>query len=212
MRVTVAMSPSSDCRLLISFAGSGEGAAVEATALVAFAPLVIFYNVVAVVVLQIPSGLAWRSAGVSALHGIATNPILIGILMGLLLSMGDIALPTPVQRTLTGVGQMALPLALLSIGGALCGTRLRGNLHRAVVAALMKVALTPLLGWGIAVLIGLDGEAIRLMLIFLAAPCAAAGHVLVKQMHGDAALAASTIVLSHLFALPSMLIVLALTA
>lgn len=39
-----------------------------------------------------------------------------------------------------------------------------------------------------------------------------AGFVLVRQMNGDATLAANTIVLSHLFALPAMLAVLAFTA
>lgn len=161
--------------VVMAFAGTSDAAQVEAAALVAFAPLVVFYNIAAVVILQIPDGLEWRSAGMNTLRGIASNPILIGIVVGLLLAWMNVSLPVPLQRTLSGLGQMALPLALLSIGGALYGTRIRGNLHWASAAALIKVGLTPLLGWGFAIWIGLEAEATRLMLIFLAAPCAAPG-------------------------------------
>ena len=195
-----------------AFAGSSAASDIEAAALIAFAPLVIFYNILAVVILQLPNGLAVRSAVLNIFYGVVTNPILIGVVVGLLLAGFSIPLPSFLQRTLTGLGQMALPLALLSIGGALFGTRLRGNLQWAATASLIKVGLAPLMGWGIGVWMGLDEDSLRLIAIFLAAPCAAAGYVLVKQMNGDSGLAASAIVLSHLFALPSMLLVLLLTA
>lgn len=195
-----------------AFANSNASSEMEAAALVAFAPLVIFYNIFAVLILQLPNGVNFRSTGLNSLRGVATNPILIGVVIGLILAIVNLSLPTFLQRTLTALGQMAFPLALLSIGGALYGTRLRGNLQWAACASLIKVGLTPLMGWGIGVGMGLDADSLRLVAIFLAAPCASAGYVLVKQMNGDSGLAASAIVLSHLFALPAMLLVLLLTA
>jgi predicted permease len=82
----------------------------------------------------------------------------------------------------------------------------------AIGAAALKTTVGPLAGLFFGVTFGLSTEELRLALVFLACPTASAAYVLVQQMDGDTALVASTIVLSHLFALPVMLLVLALTA
>ena len=198
--------------VIYAFAGSPDAAAVESAALVAFVPMVILYNVTAVVLMQLPGG--WQPVATLQRvgRGLLTNPILLSTLVGMTLALLDWELPLLAERTFSALGQMALPLALLGIGGGLYTTRLRGRRQWALSAAVLKTTAGPLIGALLGVWVGLSAEEMRLVLIFLACPTAAASFVLVQQMDGDVALIASTIMLSHLFALPAMLLVLALTA
>ena len=197
--------------VIYAFAGNTAADSVESAALIAFVPMVIVYNVTAVVLMQLPGQSHLLTTMRRVLRGLAANPILLASLAGITIALSGWEFPLFLDRSLSAVGQMALPLALIGIGGGLHATRLRGQRRWAVAAALMKTGLAPLVGFILAAWIGLGTDETRLALIFLACPTAAAAYVLVQQMEGDSALIAGTIVLSHLFALPAMLAVLALS-
>ena len=197
--------------VIYAFAGSQTSASVESAALVAFVPMVVVYNVTAVVLMQLPGGAHPLVAVKRVGRGLATNPILLASLGGIAIALSGLEFPDFADRTLSAVGQMALPLALIGIGGGLHATRLRGQRRWAFTGAAMKTFMAPLAGLGLASWIGLGADETRLALIFLACPTAAASHVLVQQMDGDTALSAGTIMLSHFLALPAMLFVLALS-
>src|SRR5690625_822259 len=181
--------------VLYAFAGSGQSSA-EATALLAFGPLVVVYNILAVLVMLIYG--AGKGDALRRLPlGLMTNPILLACLGGMAMAYSGWAFPTLIDRTLGAVGQMALPLALLLIGGTLYHTRLQGSIARAVVGSAMKVALVPAFGLVLAWALALPDEHTRIALLLLACPTASASYVLVHQFDGDAALASSMIVLSN---------------
>lgn len=201
---------------VVLYAFSGAGAAAESatsSALLAFGPAVVLYNVLAVAVLLLP-GEVGRGGGTvrRALYGLITNPILLACLLGLALSLAGIRLPSLADRTLSAVGQMALPLALICIGGSLYWTRVRGHLVWAGTGAVMKVAMMPLAGLLLAWWMGLSAEHTRIVGILLACPTASASYLLATQLNGDGGLASSIIVLSNLFAVPAMVVVLLVTA
>ncbi len=198
--------------VIYAFAGSPQASAVESAALIAFVPMVIVYNVIAVTLMQLPGQSRPLAALKRVLLGLGTNPILLATLLGMAIALLELPLPVFLDRTLSAIGQMALPLALIGIGGGLYATRVRGKRHWAAASAAIKTGFGPLVGLAVGSWLGLGSEEMRLVLIFLACPSAAAAYVLVQQMDGDTALIASTIVLSHLFALPAMVVVLALTA
>lgn len=198
--------------VIYAFAGSPQASAAESAALIAFVPMVIVYNVLAVTLMQLPGQSRPLTAVKRVMTGLGTNPILLATLAGMAIALLELPLPVFFDRTLSAIGQMALPLALIGIGGGLYATRVRGRQHWAAASAAIKTGFGPLIGFAIGSWLGLGSEEMRLVLIFLACPSAAAAYVLVQQMEGDTALIASTIVLSHLLALPSMIVVLALTA
>jgi hypothetical protein len=199
--------------VVYAFANTPQAAAIEASVLVAIVPVVIVYNVLAVTLMQLPR----RGDSLTALRrmgrGLVTNPILIATGLAVVLALTDVVLPTVMDRTLGAIGQMALPLALIGIGGGLYASRMRrGQYPWAWVAALMKTALGPAIGWMIGQWVGLTDAEMRVALTLLACPSAAASYVLVAQMDGDTSLIASIILVSHLMALPAMMGILALTA
>jgi predicted permease len=195
--------------VLYAFAGSGSA---EGSALLAFGPMVVLYNVLAVLVLLLAGSTVKHSLLRTVGYGLLTNPILLACFAGLVFSLAGLSLPDLLQRTLSAIGQMALPLALICIGGTLHITRLRGSLRFAVIGSVLKVSLLPAIGFLLAWWLGLSAEHTRIILLLLACPTASASYVLVRQLQGDEALASSMIVISSLLAVPAMAVVLAITA
>ena len=197
--------------IIYAFSESGHSAAAEVTALLVFGPMVVFYNVAAVLVLL------FSRAGInSSLLGkigkeLLINPLFIACLAGVLCSLLQLPLPLLVERSLAAIGQMALPLALLCLGGSLVAIQMGGGLVWSANAAMIKLAIMPLLGYGIACWINLSPEGTRIALILLACPTATVSYILVNQIGGDAALAAGAILLSTLLATLPLALVLALT-
>lgn len=196
--------------VLYAFQGTASAGAAG-SALLAFGPMVVLYNVLAVVVL-LAGGAGRRGLLRTVGYGLLSNPILIACAAGLLFSLAGFGLPTLVQRTLAAIGQMALPLALICIGGTLHATRLRGSLGPAMLGSVMKVALVPAIGLLLALWADLSAEHTRIVLLLLACPTASASYVLVRQLQGDEALASSMVVISNVLAVPAMAAVLAVTA
>ena len=85
------------------------------------------YNVMAVVVLSLTAPDEKKASGQAAisrkaelwkrtLKGIVTNPIILGILLGLLWSMLRLPLPPILEKTVTNLGDLAAPLGLMAMG------------------------------------------------------------------------------------------------
>jgi hypothetical protein len=131
-------------------------------------------------------------------------------ILGIAFSYTGYTLPVPIERTVAGIGQMALPLALLSIGASLTFSSLSGsNLRRSITAALFKSGLAPLAGVLIGGWFGLKGPALMAPLLYLACPTAVMSYVMAKQMNGDGELACGIVVISVFTSLISFSVILA---
>lgn len=169
------------------------------------------YNILAVVVLQASRHSASKADGRRIVRSIATNPLLIAGLFGLIVPLLHVTLPLFLDRTLQLLGAAAVPIALLCIGGSLVIVPMRGRQAWIVAAALLKIAVLPAIVYGLGRLVGLDATALRIALVFAACPTAAASFVMARQMGGDEALASGSIALSTLLSALSLGVVLWLT-
>ena len=194
--------------VVYTFPGQGD---IQGAALLVLGPMVVFYNVASVLVLMLSLPPTGRRVLPALARGLVTNPLLIACVAGVGWSLTGWPLPLMLERTLAALGQMALPLALLCIGGSLVTVRLRGRVGPALLAAAFKTLIIPLLGVGLAWLLGVEGEGLRVTLILLACPTAAASYVLVRQMGGDQGLASGAVLATTLLSLPALVLVLALT-
>jgi hypothetical protein len=180
---------------VLSYSLGGDPRAL-ATAVIVMVLTMAFYNILAVIVLQQP-GQAGRGPDFTrVLKSIATNPLLIAGLAGLILPFSGLALPGFVDRALQSLGAAAVPIALLCIGGSLAVTPLRGKHSWIAAAALLKVAVLPVIVFALGRLAGLGAPEMRIALVLTACPTAAASFVMAKQMGGDEALASGSIALS----------------
>lgn len=184
---------------VIALAASGDPEPPARAALV-LGPMVVLYNLICVPVLI---GLDRRDGllrGVVALlRPLGTNPILLACVVGLLLTLAP-PLPAPLTRSVALVGQPAGPLALLCLGAAVTGFRVRDRLGHACLAVAGKGVALPLLAVGLGLALGLQGADLRSVAIFASAPTAVASYVLTSQLRGDEELTAAAIAASTLFA------------
>lgn len=187
--------------------------ALRASAMLVLAPAVPLYNIACVIILAhgASRGAGQRPSNRAIFLKVLQNPLLIACVIGLFLSITRIGLPLTLERTLRPLGQMALPLALFSIGASFTQGQLLARLGPATwLAAVLKVMVMPLLGILFIRLFGIGTMEGRMAMIFLACPTAVSSYVMAEQMGADADLAGSTVLLSTLLAMPALAIVLSI--
>jgi predicted permease len=187
-----------------------ERLAALGTALLVFAPLTACYNLLAVLCLQkIPHDSAkLRSLWGEIIRSILTNPLIIACLGGVALAVFGLRLPGPIDTTLKALGGIAMPVALLCIGGSFQVIRLEDR-HRAIgIGVLVKLIALPLLAWWACDLLGVTGLEKRIVLIFAGVPTAATAFTMAKQMGGDEIVTSASIMLSTVMAAVTLLVIL----
>ena len=198
--------------VMLALAAHAGGAVepLKQVALLAMAPLVVVTNTLGVLLLLIGHARPGPAMVRTIAWQLVTNPLLLACAAGLACAMAGLHLPGWVEQSATVVGQMALPLALLCIGGTLVVMPLRGKRGNALLASLLKVAVAPLLAWPLARWAGAATDELRIVLLFMATPTAAASFTLAGKLGGDEALAATSVVLSTALSLLSLTAVLVL--
>lgn len=123
------------------------------------------------------------------------NPLIIGLLLGALLNLSGLPLPSPIWRLVDMLAAAALPAALLMLGISLAGYRLHLGLDMLLLTA-TKLMLFPLLVLAAGLLVpGLSAEA-RTVLVLMAA-CPTGVNVLAFTMgQSDTRIISSVIFLS----------------
>jgi hypothetical protein len=174
----------------------GDAAVVQFAVLVGI--LIPIINVMAVTVLIWFSGEEMTRAQKQRylLRALASNPLIIACVAGLLLSASGVQLPAFVNNTFSLASMVALPLALISIGSAFSFKHLPGYFRLSGVAVLFKLILLPVVGAGALYLFGVEGTAFKTAMIFFCLPTSTAIYVLSSQLNSDTHLASASIVLS----------------
>jgi predicted permease len=160
------------------------------------AVLTALYNVIAVWLLNITLGSRQSAAGLFL--SMARNPLIIGIALGLLISVSGLPLPAVVPQLARGVSAYFLPVALLCIGGAMKLSLLRSAAALTREAAAWRLCLAPALAVLLGLAMGVRGEALGVLFLLLASPTAAASFVMVVAAGGNGGLAANIVVLTTL--------------
>jgi len=149
-----------------------------------------------------------RASLFATLRDVATNPLILGCLVGVGLNWLGMGLHPMAARTLEVMGGAALPLGLMAVGAGLdlaLVARARGAV---IVGALAKCLLFPALIWGMAKVTGLNGQARSSLILFAAMPTAPSAFILARQLGGDAALVGAITTLATLLAAGSVPLVL----
>lgn len=186
-----------------------DAPALQSAAILAMAPFILLQNVVGLSSLlagkQEPGGRLVRTIT----REIVTHPLLLAIAAGLLVGLAGWQLPLALDRTLQALGGVALPVTLLGIGAALMTVRIRGQRQTALLASVLKLAVLPLLGFGLGSWLGLERVELLFALVFLGCPTGASSFTVVAEMGGDEAMASTTIVLSTVLSAVTLALIVA---
>lgn len=187
-----------------------SGLSVRAEAIIVVAPMMVVFNLVSVLVLVVSQHpISFRMA-VPLLKQLATTPPLLATLAGLLFVAMGWTLPSAVDKTFAALGEMALPLGLLGVGGAMITVKLGTNWRTPLVAALVKTLVSPLFGWMVARLLGLGVTETKMVMILMATPTAVVSYTVALELKGDEGLAAGSIVLSVLTSVVTLALIVGL--
>ena len=163
------------------------------------APLMILgsvplFNIFAVLILMIESP-EKRGAPTpkQLLKGVATNPILLGIITGTVFALLPFSLPTIATKTLNNLASVTTPLALLSIGTSFEGAKAIKKLVPTLVAALLKTVGLAAVFVPVAVALGFRNEELIALLIMLGSPTTPSSYVMAKNMGHEGVLTSSCI-------------------
>ncbi len=170
------------------------------------------YNVFAVIVLIFESGekeendsdnrqvSAYRHEKiVNSIKGICKNPIILSILGGMLLSCFDIGFPVIFDKTISNIGSLTTPLALIVIGAGFEGRKAIQKVKPAIAATIIKLVIQPLVFLPIAIWLDFSVDKIAAALVMLGAPTTATSYIMSKNMGHEGTLSSSVIVLTTLF-------------
>ena len=143
------------------------------------------------------------------LSGPIRNPLIIGSILGVVVSWWDLELPDIIHEPLDLLGQAAVPTLLFALGLSLASQRLweaREFRREIAVAALIKLSVMPLIAWLLGVFVfSLDDQALFTVVILAALPSAQNVFNYSQRYHVATPLARDSVVLTTLVSLPIMI-------
>ena len=182
--------------LAICLNAYGEEGLTKAGILMGF--LVPVLNLFAILALLLPHHGRDEEKNPNLIAQTILNPLIIASFLGIIWSYWSLPIPLIIDRSLNITTGLALPLALLAIGGGFSFERLKGDLKLAGLASAIKLVLLPLLALLLLVPLGVTGADLGLGILIAGTPAATATYIMAQQMKGDAELAGSIVMLSTL--------------
>ena len=171
------------------------------------APLMIIgsvplYNIMAGVVLSFFSperkGLS-KEVWLKTIKGILTNPILIGIVVGILWSLLHLPMPTMLDKTVTSIGNVATPLGLMAMGATFNYKEALGDLKPALCASFIKLFGFCAMFLPLAIYLGFQGEQLIAILVMLGSATTVSCFVMAKNMGHTGILTSTVVMLTTIF-------------
>ena len=127
------------------------------------------------------------------LRRLITNPVLIALLVGLVVSQSSGAVTGVPARGIAVLAEAALPVALLCVGGSIELDSLDVDYSVVGRVLALKLLLMPAVAGLIFAAIGADPWALRTAVVMFGAPTAVSTFVYVTEMGGDRRLASVTV-------------------
>jgi predicted permease len=151
----------------------------------------------------------WVVAGGGSLWKVVQEPMVGATLLGALFLWQGWQTPTFLTNTLELIGQMAIPLMLITLGVAVA--RLKpGGIWKATILSLVKLAVCTGIAWATGVWFGLDKVAFGVLVLQCATPVAVTSYMLAEKFNADSDAVAGLVVVSTLISVGAIPLLLGL--
>ncbi len=151
----------------------------------------------------------WLVSGGGSVLKVLREPLVASTLLGGLFLWQGWQTPTFLTNTLTLVGQLAIPLMLITLGVAVA--RLTpGRIGLSVLLSVVKLALCAGIGWAVGLWFGLDDTALAVLVLQVATPVAVTSYLLAEKYGADAQAVAGLVVVSTLLSVAGLPVLLAM--
>jgi len=150
----------------------------------------------------------WLVSGGGSVLKVVKEPLVAATVLGGVFLWQGWETPIFVTNALDLVGQMAIPLMLITLGVAVA--RLTpGRVKLATVLSALKVVLCAAIGWTVGLWFGLDDTALAVLVLQVSTPVAVTSYLLAEKYGADAQAVAGLVVVSTLMAVVALPVLLA---
>ncbi len=158
------------------------------------------YNIIAVAVLAATSpdkkGESKKMLFLDTLKGVVTNPIIIGIAVGILWSLIKIPQPAIMSKTVGYMANMATPLSLIALGASFKVEEAKSKVGVTVGICFIKLILFCGIFLPIAINMGFRGEKLVAVLVMLGSATTGSCFVMVKNFGHKGTITAFAVMLT----------------
>lgn len=161
------------------------------------------YNMMAVLLLECTRNDRSDHSGRAELmkqtcRGIVTNPIILGILAGLIWSACRIPQPVILSKTVRYIANLATPLGLMAMGASFHFKQALSMLKPTIAASFFKLVLFCALFLPVAVHLGYRNDSLISILIMLGSPTTVSCFIMAKNMGHDGTLSSGVVMMTTL--------------
>lgn len=139
----------------------------------------------------------WLVSGGGSLRKVVQEPLVGATLLGALFLWQEWETPRFLTNTIELIGQMAIPLMLITLGVAVARIE-PGNISRAIWLSLVKAAICICAGWAAGVYFELPPVAAAILILQVSTPVAVTSYLLAEKYEADADPVAGMVVVSTL--------------
>lgn len=154
------------------------------------------YNILAVIILTVPLRKEKKLNLKSTVFEILFNPLIIAVIIGLPFSYFKIEIPSFINLTIGFLAELALPLALIGIGGSLNLQNIKKASGLAFTSSAIKIIIVPLLLTLGAYHFGFRELDLGIMFILFASPTAIVSFIMAEAMGANSKLAGNIVLIS----------------
>lgn len=195
----------------ISIFGDGNTAEIA----IVLAAIIPIYNILSVIVLEVcgkaamsktpHAGLSfqsfdWKSIGQS----VATNPLIIAVLTGLIVNWSGLNFPEYIDKTINGLAGMVTPLAFVLLGAAFSLSSTIQDKKSIFLVSLLKLVIGPLVFIILPIMWGWTGQPLAAILVAFGTPTAVSSFPMAKAMNCDGDLAGEIVVVTSVISVLTM--------
>lgn len=150
----------------------------------------------------------WLVAGAGSLNKVLREPLVWGTVLGVVFLWQDWETPRFLTNTLQLVGQMAIPMMLITLGVAVARLSGRGFVQAAILS-LVKLTLCVGIAWVAGRYFELDQTAFGVLVLQVATPVAVTSYLLAEKYGADSQSVAGLVVASTLMSVGALPLILA---
>ena len=132
----------------------------------------------------------------STLIGIIKNPIIIGIMIGMIWSIVHIPQPKIFASLVDNLARLATPLGLMAMGAAFDVKKALNEMKPAFIASFIKLFVLVMIFMPIAVMLGFSGEQLIAILVMLGSATTVSCYIMAKSMGHEGTLSSSIVMLT----------------
>lgn len=178
-----------------------DGAGVTSMLIAVIVPM---FNFLAVIILEIFRGGKINLKEI--IKGIATNPLILASIIGILMLILHIKLPMLLEKTISDMSKIATPLALIVLGGSFKVEKINNNIKQLCIGIIGKLIIVPLIFIPVAIHLGFRNIELASVMIMLSAPVAVSSFTMAEQMDADGELAAQLVVFTSMLSVITIFI------